>query len=102
MVIQSRKAQGLPLRPQPGESVSSFRDYTAEVARLDTIIDKLNGVIVAVFKAANAKGVDMPKPVPRPRTALDRVIVEERERMHKELVARVLPHKRKQNEGAAS
>jgi hypothetical protein len=101
MVIASRKAQGLPLRPQPSESGASFRDYTAEVARLDTIIDKLNGVIAAVFKAAGSKSVDTPKPIPRPRTALDRVIYEERERAHKELVARVLPHKRK-DEGAVS
>jgi hypothetical protein len=96
MVIASRKAQGLPLRPAASQGkYSSFRTWTPEVAALTLIADRIATVVAAVFKAQGHKGVPDPKPLPRPRSAMDRVLIEERERAHKALSARVLPHKYK-------
>ncbi len=69
--------------------------WSAEVEALTNIADEVRALRY-VTTAVNSKNKPKP-PVPyaRPKTAFERVRNQQREQRHRELVARVLPHKRK-------
>ncbi|GAA3750807.1 hypothetical protein [Micromonospora maritima] len=66
-------------------------DFSPEVERLTDLCDL---VMEAIRTMAGLKGVKPgpPRPMPRPVTALERARRRKRERTHKSLVARMLPH----------
>lgn len=77
--------------PAPKPQPPKLTEFSADTA---AIIDRLGDVISAVIAAA---GGTPPKisPYPRPVTAAQRMEKRSRWRAHDDLVARVLPHKRR-------
>lgn len=65
-------------------------DYSPEVALLSTLNDRIAGVAAAIVAAAGVKP-SVPKPMPRPETAVDRRRGEQRVTQHRSLVAALLP-----------
>lgn len=68
-----------------------LQTYSAEVEMLR---DAVNELKTLVHLTAQAKG--QPQYIPPPETAAKRVAWKSRERKHKQLAARLLPHKRAQ------
>jgi hypothetical protein len=69
--------------------------YTAEVEMLRDVVNELR-TLVHVQLAAGGGKPGKPQYVPPPTTAAKRVAWKQRERKHKALAARLLPHKRAQ------
>jgi len=67
-------------------------EFTPEVEMLTAIFDRL-GELGQIFAASRGGKAGRVQPAPRPRTARDRVARRRREKKHRSLVARLLPHK---------
>lgn len=65
--------------------------YTAEVEMLRDVVNELRSLVHVM-----AQGKGQPQYIPPPETAAKRVAWKSRERKHKQLAARLLPHKRAQ------
>lgn len=74
---------------KPSRRVS---DFTPEVDLLSTLVDRVGELTQAVVAAAGAQPRKV-TPVPRPKTAVDRVRARRSLAKHRRLVARVLPHR---------
>mgnify|MGYP006199840543 CR=1 FL=1 len=66
-------------------------DWSPELETLTAAVDRLGDVVKAVVATIPKAKVPKIPPMPRPRTALDRVRQRRRVRAHRALVARVLP-----------
>lgn len=79
-----------------------LQDWSPEVAELVVIGEKIDRLIYATQMAAGGKNVPKPEPAPRPVTELARATRRaewnRRQQSHESLVARVLPHRRKNAE----
>lgn len=69
--------------------------YTAEVEMLRDVVNELRTLVTVTLQVAGGKP-GKPQLVPPPETAAKRVAYKSRERKHKQLAARLLPHKRAQ------
>jgi hypothetical protein len=83
------------LRADDGKEKTARRrmsEWSAEAELLSTVADRIAELIQATY---SSRGVKPPvfTPSPRPETALERARYHDRVRRHRELVARVLPHK---------
>jgi hypothetical protein len=65
-------------------------EYTPEVSALYDVVDRL-GDVCAGLVGLGGKKPRQTRPVPRPKTAFDRVALENRRKSHRSLVDRVLP-----------
>jgi len=68
----------------------SLAEYTPEVAALYSVIDRL-GDVCAGLVGLGGKKPNKVRPVPRPKSAFERIAIENRRNAHKSLAARVLP-----------
>lgn len=73
----------------PGPRLS---DWSPEVEALYALVDRVTELIHLTAAVNGAKPGRM-QPAPRPVTAFDRARIRRRVRKHRDLVARVLPHK---------
>ena len=89
------------LAKDPAEKPPKARmsDWSPEVERLTDLCDL---VMEAIRTMAGLKGLKPgpPKPMPRPVTALERARRRKRERTHKSLVSRMLPHEAARRAGS--
>ncbi len=69
--------------------------YTAETEMLRDVVNELRTLVTVTLQASGGKP-GKPQLVPPPATAAKRVAWKSRERKHKQLAARLLPHKRAQ------
>lgn len=86
MVLDGRDIDDLR---QPGKSAVSLAEYTPEVAALYDVIDRLGDVCAGLVGLGGGKP-KRTKPVPRPKSAFERVAIENRRKQHQSLVSRVL------------
>jgi hypothetical protein len=75
---------------QPGKATVSLTEFSPEVAALFDVVDRLGDVCAGLRGLSGAKARP-PRPLPRPKTAFDRVAFENRRRAHKALWERVKP-----------
>lgn len=79
--------------PTPEKPASvRMSDYSPELERLTDLVDRVNELIQATIAVAGVKPKSV-KAAPRPTTVLERVRKRNREKKHRDLVARLLPHK---------
>lgn len=76
------------LRPPEGRGLPRLSEYTAEVARLDVLADRLGELISVVVQVVGGKAPRI-KPAPRPETAFDRVLRRRTEDRIGDLIAEV-------------
>lgn len=92
MTEDEELAEQMALRPpadtEPGVQMA---DWSPEMEALSLIVDRLGEVMRAVIATIPKAKVPAIKPMPRPRTAFDRVRQRRRVAKHRALVARVLP-----------
>lgn len=87
-------AEKVLARGKPKAAAPSLVDWTPEVDMLARVVDELRAVVSILIKANSKKGKGPdPKPVRRPRTAMDRAQKRQAEERYRGLVARLLPWK---------
>lgn len=81
------------LASEPADTPARARmaDWSPEMERLTDLYD-LVGEVMRLLIALKGGKPNRSRPLPRPRTALDRLRARRRERQHRSIVARVLPH----------
>jgi hypothetical protein len=82
--------QVLASKEPPEPAGPRLSEWSPELAALTAIQDRLGEVIAAVIAAAGGRPPRL-RPSPRPKTAADRVRLQQRQERHLALVARVLP-----------
>lgn len=75
---------------QPGRATVSLSEFSPEVAALFDVVDRLGDVCTGLRGLAGGKGRG-PRPLPRPKTAFERVAFENRRQAHHALWERVKP-----------
>ena len=76
------------MQPPEGKGTPRLSEYTAEVARLDVLADRLGELISVVVQVVGGKAPRI-KPAPRPETAFDRVQRRRTENRIGDLIAEV-------------
>ena len=87
LVLDGRTDQDLQ---RSGQSMATLSEFTPEVAALFTVIDRLGDVCNGLVGLGGKKPRPN-RPVPRPKSAIERVAAENRRKAHQSLVNRVLP-----------
>lgn len=87
MVLNGRTTDDLRT---PGQPSVTLAEFTPEVAALYDVIDRL-GDVVSGLVGLGGKKPRPPKRVPRPKSAIERMALENRRQAHKALATRVLP-----------
>lgn len=72
------------------KSAVTLSEFTPEVAALYDVVDRL-GDVCAGLVGLGGKKPRPTRPVPRPKSAIERVAAENRRKAHRSLVDRVLP-----------
>jgi hypothetical protein len=75
---------------QPGASPVSLAEFSPEVGALFDVVDRLGDVVAGLRSLSGSKG-RAPRPVPRPKTAFERVATANRRQKHHELWERIKP-----------
>jgi hypothetical protein len=98
MVIKAQekaRRDGIEEKKPSGPPLST---WSPEVAMLANVADELRALRYLTTAVNSKNKPNPPMPYARPITAFDRVRNQEREAAHRALVARVLPHKAKQQQ----
>jgi hypothetical protein len=88
-------------QPEGSPSGPRLSDWTPDVARLTDIYDRLGEVVAAVIASSGGKPPKM-RPLPRPRTAVDRMRNLAAKSRHEALVAEVNAARAAQSSSASA
>ncbi len=81
---------------RPGGPMRRMREWSPQVELLSIVADRLAELIQTVGATKGAKPRQI-RAMPRPVTAMQRLLARRRKSKHESLVARMLPHARKKN-----
>lgn len=84
------------LRGEGRQSPVTLSEFTPEVAALYDVVDRL-GDVCSGLVGLGGKKPRPTRPIPRPKSAIDRVAAENRRKAHRSLVDRVLPGRSSQS-----
>jgi hypothetical protein len=88
MVIEAEARSG----ESKGGGAPSMSAWTEEAAMMAVVVDKISALIATTVNA-NGGNAGQVVPYPRPKTALDKVRAERRQKQHERLVSLLLPGK---------
>lgn len=90
MVLDGRDDSDLRASSSGNKAAVTLAEFTPEVAALYDVIDRLGDVCAGLVNLGGKKPRQQ-RPVPRPKSAFERVAIENRRTAHRSLVSRVLP-----------